>query len=164
MFRKIKIFLGALFVILILILFSTKTQAAGPWDDVWLAITEIRDQIINLQSQITNIQLIPGPTGPTGPQGIQGPAGSTISYYQVFSNVRTVAPGTSGYVQAFCNSGDTVIGGGYDVSPPTGGDHMMELYTNIPFGVGAWAVAGINSGLNTNSQNLSTFAVCAHYY
>ncbi len=163
MSKKFKIFLGALLLVLSLFIFSTKAMAAGPWDDVWAAIAQINTRIEDLYQQIAAIVPIPGPTGPPGPTGAPGPAGSTITYYQVISSVRTIAPGTNGYAQAFCNTGDTVVGGGYDVSLPNIGDHVMEIYSNIPFGVGSWAVTGINSGLNANSQNLSAFAVCAHY-
>lgn len=45
-----------------------KNNSGEPFQDVW-------DAIQNLQDQITNIQLIPGPPGPQGPEGSPGPAG-----------------------------------------------------------------------------------------
>jgi len=45
-----------------------KSENGVPFADVWSAIT-------NLQNQITNIQLLPGPQGEQGLQGIQGEQG-----------------------------------------------------------------------------------------
>lgn len=147
------------------LLFVKKPIYASPWDDIWAAVTA-------LQTQMNALSLTPGATGSTGPvgptgasgtPGTPGIAGSTISFYQAFSAVRTIPPGTSGYAQAFCNTGDTVTGGGYDASIPSLGDKLMEIYSNIPFGTASWAVTAINPGTNINSQDLAAFAVCAHY-
>ena len=68
---------AALLSSVIAILLVVNTALAGdnpsgtPFQAIWNAIS-------NLQAQITNIQLIPGPQGPqgeTGPQGIQGEPG-----------------------------------------------------------------------------------------
>lgn len=170
-------FTFVLAVVLLISVFPRSQALASPWDNIWAAIAD-------LQAQITNLVQTPGPQGPTGPSGslgmsgvtgatgpvgpagatgATGLAGSTISFYQVFSAVRTISPGTSGYARAFCNSGDTVTGGGYDASSTPAGDKLMDLYSNIPFGTDSWAVTAINPGTNTNSQNLTAFAVCAHY-
>ena len=42
-------------------------------------INVLASYINNLQAQINNIHLIPGPQGPAGPQGPQGPAGSSAN-------------------------------------------------------------------------------------
>lgn len=56
----------------VLAVFSTVgvASAAGtnPWDSIWGAIED-------LQTQISELSLIPGPQGPEGPQGPQGPVG-----------------------------------------------------------------------------------------
>lgn len=132
------VLIGILIILLGSVIFvKNPTYAASPWDGLW-------ETIRNLQSQISSK--------------------SSITYYQVVSNVSVVNPGNSGHAIANCNTGDTVVGGGYDINPsPNLGESMMTLYTNIPFGQGSWAVSGVNSGLNTNSQNLYAYAICSHY-
>lgn len=60
------------------LLFPRSAAYASPWDDVWAAIT-------NLQEQITNIVLTPGPTGPTGPTGPAG-AGFEVTSATVYGS------------------------------------------------------------------------------
>lgn len=45
------------------------------WDAVAAINAQIQQVVTDLQNQIDNIQLIPGPQGPQGPQGIQGEQG-----------------------------------------------------------------------------------------
>lgn len=70
--NKFKIFTGAIVLMLGLFAFSGKAVAASPWDSVWAAIA-------NLQQQITNIALTPGPVGPPGPAGEPGLTGEAGS-------------------------------------------------------------------------------------
>lgn len=59
---------------------SGEAQNNGtPFQQVWDALKALQQQIFSmiadLQEQIDNIQLIPGPAGPEGPQGVPGPLG-----------------------------------------------------------------------------------------
>lgn len=47
-----------------------QSSPGKPFDDIWKAITEVRQQI-------ANISLTPGPQGPAGPQGPKGDKGDT---------------------------------------------------------------------------------------
>jgi hypothetical protein len=64
--------------VVIVLLGTSAALAAAPTDSgaLWSAITELQIKVANLQDQIDNIQLIPGPQGEPGPMGPQGPAGS----------------------------------------------------------------------------------------
>lgn len=121
-------------------LLTTKTALAvdgNPWDAVWASIA-------NLQAQINNIELLPGPqgpqgpqgergpigpqgiqgeVGPMGPQGPQGPAGSGgVARDQIYQNISTftAVPGAGNpgvEIEAACNdSNDVMLSGGYWVS------------------------------------------------
>jgi hypothetical protein len=46
-----------------------------PFNDLWEALNEIYGILESLQTQISNIELTPGPEGPQGEQGIQGEPG-----------------------------------------------------------------------------------------
>lgn len=130
---------------------NNPAYAASPWNDLWSAVLNLQNQATTMLSTISRLQS-------------QISSKSSISYYQITSERRTIAPGTSGFAKADCNAGDTVMGGGYDINPPpVSGDSLMVLYTNIPFGTGSWAVAGVNPGLNANPQSLYAYAVCSHY-
>ncbi len=78
---KRKITFLDLYFLLILRLESTPVLAkenqtnVKPFEELWNKISEIVDTIDDLQSQITGIELIPGPTGPVGPIGPVGPVG-----------------------------------------------------------------------------------------
>jgi len=68
------VLIGAL-VILLGLTSATAFAATPPMtlpqliDYINQVISKIEGQIADLQDQITNIQLIPGPQGPAGPQG-----------------------------------------------------------------------------------------------
>ena len=53
---------------------SFSIAAAAPQQklDVWAAITTLQNTVADLQNQINNIQLLPGPQGETGPMGTPG--------------------------------------------------------------------------------------------
>ena len=65
-FKINKIFLWSLILIMVFgINIAFAAKGGNPLDVVWAAIAD-------LQQQINNIQLIPGPTGPQGPSGPSG--------------------------------------------------------------------------------------------
>ena len=73
MSKKKIIFSTALVAVLLMNLAVVATMAVkpdepNPLEAIWAAIQD-------LQYQITNIQLIPGPQGPAGPTGPQGETG-----------------------------------------------------------------------------------------
>lgn len=51
----------------------TAIQSGPSLPTLWRTIQQLQSQVASLQSQIDNIQLIPGPPGPQGPMGPQGP-------------------------------------------------------------------------------------------
>lgn len=72
-----KYIIGSLVGVLLLSIsvVSAKTQGADPFAPLWAAIAEINAKLVDLQNQITNIQLISGPQGEKGEKGDPGPAG-----------------------------------------------------------------------------------------
>ena len=92
-----------------------------------------------------------GPAGPAGPQGVAGPAGSS-TYYVSTSSI-TVPNGISNLeIDAFCDEGDVVVGGGFDGDFGSG-DAVTSSY---PTGEG-WQVTATNTG---QGLTLSAYAVC----
>ena len=75
---KKKLYLIILPVLLIITFLATPTLAkedqpnGTPFQELWNKIAEILVVLDDLQAQITNIQLIPGPQGEQGPQGLIG--------------------------------------------------------------------------------------------
>ncbi len=107
---------------------------------------EDRAREANLQSQINNIQLKPGPPGPRGPQGPPGPMGTAgpagaigpagpagASFDPSRWYVRASSQG--GYVS--CNNDDVSLSCGITcLPPPDAGDaDMVTQVFNQPFGV-----------------------------
>lgn len=150
-------------LLVFVILVSPKAVAAvanggNPWDLVWAAIG-------NLQNQIDNIQLIPGPagpagpagaTGPIGPQGIQGSSGPALSginkdlIYVVSSAYTSVLPGPVTFVHVQCNdNNDPVLSGGYQISQ--GQNSHTEIIVNA--GQPTDGTAGWTIGAITDAQN-----------
>ena len=75
--------------------------------------------LCDLQQQIDNIQLIPGPQGPAGPQGLTGPQGTpgldaqptnSTRFFSTEDRLHSISPGAKASIAAFCSSG--VVTGG----------------------------------------------------
>ena len=66
-------------VTVILALTSISFAFAGnngvPFDEIWEAIFGIHDDVEDIQSTLTELELVPGPPGPEGPEGPVGPEG-----------------------------------------------------------------------------------------
>ncbi len=100
-----KILIFVIFGVFLFFATSVKAENMNPWNSVWAAIAD-------LQNQIANIQLIPGPQGPSGPQGEIGLAGS-LNTYRVTSPIVSVGLGDTAEVSALCNPGDQIVSGGF---------------------------------------------------
>ena len=104
---KIKIILGVFAAVLFLsVILAPKVVAQG----IPFVINSILAAIENLQQQINNIELIPGPQGEQGPQGEPGPAGSNAEVLHlvdgngqdlgiVIENLKTFLPQENATVQ-----------------------------------------------------------------
>lgn len=66
--RKQVLPIASIALVCFLIGTSVASDGGNPFDMLWEAVQD-------LQSQIDEIELTPGPTGPIGPQGPQGPPG-----------------------------------------------------------------------------------------
>ena len=124
----------------------------------------------------TGTQVPAGPAGPAGPQGIQGlqgipgPAGITqlnsSNVYQVFSNVTEIPNNTGGTTTVFCDPGDTVINGGYNLETPALFSSNINILENQPFGaLGAepnngWQVLIVYSNATGTTAELTVVANC----
>lgn len=152
---------GAISLAVVLLFAGTAIASSdgSRWDRVWAAIQD-------LQSQIANIQLIPGPIGPQGPAGVQGPQGATGSQgpqgiqgpaglagaeldrsrvYQRYTDLLPVvahAPGTT--AEIFCDDeNDVLLNGGFFVSH----NNVRPLASYGIFGVRAgWRVGAAIEG------------------
>ncbi len=164
-----KIITSGILSVVAVALFAGTVGAAGgesPWDRVWTAIQD-------LQNQIANIQLIPGPQGPegpqgpagtngingapgaTGPQGQQGPAGtSRFSGYAVVNSLAIDGGGFFGTLFAVCRPGDQLITGGF-----SGGGFGVEFIQSRPYFVSeGWYVDAVNRG--PSSRTVTVYAWC----
>jgi len=148
--------------------------------------TSIQNQIGDLQDQIDNIQLIPGPPRPQGPQGETGPQGPSGQsggggfgsiYHSDWGMDKTISEceaikDTRNQIIAYecvarCNSGDQVdqvISGGYrfDTSTAAG---LFPVYGSSPkvFAENeGWAVVVKNDPNSTDATTtrLMVYAVC----
>ena len=111
-----------------------------------------------------------GPAGPQGPQGQQGPAGSLANI-----TIRTQTGSASGDVcqaSACCQSGEKVMGGGYqsDALPSNntpgsehGGTFVASSYpdtgNNCGVGLQGWNISVLNSFRNI-SPSCTAYAIC----
>jgi hypothetical protein len=173
-----KIILGA--IVTIAFLAGTITTGTGvfaadhgdnpngqPFKDIWIVIG-------NLQDQITDIELIPGPQGndgqdgssctidetivsctdgtssdvqgPTGDQGPDGDAGISLPHtYRIFASA-------TGSANLGCNPGDTILGGGFvGVSSGVNEARLIGGDAEHPT---LWAVSPVNLD---DDYNISVF-------
>src|SRR3989344_484316 len=143
--RKINISIMAVFLILIISLSaSIKAQSIDSSDSIndansnfgriWQAIKELRievnkiwNSISDLQKQIDEIELIPGPEGPQGPQGErgeQGPPGISEIRIAVFD----ITQETQNGVNISCDPNEFATGGGTDQWGDTSRGGILEFY------------------------------------
>lgn len=162
-----KIFVMPAVLITSVLLFTTVAKAEGgnPWNAVWAAVQD-------LQNQIANIQLLPGPPGtsgpvgpqgpsgptgatgpigPQGPQGLQGPPGTSLSginkdlIYVISTDYVSVTPGLATIVRARCSdNNDPVLSGGFNVAPPQSSHITVVANVGRPTdNPASWTVAAI---------------------
>ena len=95
---------------------------AGTHDDggnEFLALLmQLETQIISMQTQIQQLQLLPGPQGDPGPQGPQGSQGSQgpegeITPIIVRKESTVVPKGTFEGIEVECEEGEVATGGGF---------------------------------------------------
>ena len=111
---------------------------------------------------------IQGPIGPNGTQGPQGPSGITqlnaTNVYSVNNFTTTTPPQTFTFGLAFCDPGDLVLNGGYNLigsyieSNDTISTVFDQAISNPTVGVG-WA-AGITVNEETSLIRLNVNALC----
>lgn len=159
-----------------------KGNPNDPLKPIWDAISALQQQAADLQQQITNIQLIPGPPGPQGikgepgqdglpgeqgligPEGPMGPEGpvptGVISGYEVIeaSSTVSIAAGENAYAVAYCPSGKKALGGGASVNNPN-----LHLYSSYPTGGDnlGWIVWYNNPHTNIVNGTIQVKAICA---
>lgn len=105
-------------------------------------------------------QGVPGGTGPQGPPGPQGPAGSSItpSVYTAPGPVSAFSNGLATST-ASCQTGDIVLGGGFDYNMDSDDTEDIDLLTSSPSGDGAWGSALVLSDTDAEGD-LQAFARC----
>ena len=111
---------------------------------------------------------IQGPIGPNGTQGPQGPSGITqlnaTNIYSVNNFTTTTPPQTFTFGLAFCDPGDLVLNGGYNLigSDIESNDTISTVFdqaiSNPTVGVG-WA-AGVTVNEETSLIRLNVNALC----
>jgi hypothetical protein len=111
---------------------------------------------------------IQGPIGPNGTHGPQGPSGITqlnaTNVYSVNNFTTTTPPQTFTFGLAFCDPGDLVLNGGYNLigSDIEANDTISTLFdqaiSNPTVGVG-WA-AGVSINEETSLIRLTVNALC----
>jgi hypothetical protein len=181
--QKLSLVLG---VAALLLIFAGTSQAAGrggPFDAVWEAIEELREQIASIPA---GEQGPPGPqgpqgpqgetgpqgpqgsqgtTGPQGPQGVQGPPGpaGTATFPNVYIRTVTVTvPPLSEFAgltegMAECDAGDKLLSGGFQVN--TGGVYTVRSEPFPFFAQPAWVAGVINE--TDGAKVLTVKAYCA---
>jgi len=92
-----------------------------------------------------------GPIGPEGPQGLPG----IVTIYYVAATTNNIPVNAYGSAVAYCNTGDMVISGGYDLYTTS---DLRVTYTG-PYTAESWSVIVYNNSYGV--QNLKTIAVCA---
>jgi hypothetical protein len=117
---------------------------------------------------IPGIQGPIGPNGTQGPQGPQGPSGITqlnaTNVYSVNNFTTTTPPQTFTFGLAFCDPGDLVLNGGYNLigSDIEANDTISTVFdqaiSNPTVGVG-WA-AGVSVNEETSLIRLTVNALC----
>lgn len=163
-----------LFGLVFLALLSTtniKAEGGNPLNAIWNAINSLQQEVAdlwnsnaNLQNQIENIELIPGPTGEPGPQGELGPAGS-FNTYRVTSPIVFVNIASTANTRALCEPGDKIMSGGFFANGSTLQitQSRPELVTSTP-GVQGWFVEGSTAnppaGILPGIGDIAAFALC----
>ena len=117
---------------------------------------------------IPGIQGPIGPNGTQGPQGPQGPSGITqlnaTNVYSVNNFTTTTPPQTFTFGLAFCDPGDLVLNGGYNLigSDIEANDTISTVFdqaiSNPTVGIG-WA-AGVSVNEETSLIRLTVNALC----
>lgn len=103
-----------------------------------------------------------GPAGPQGPQGIPGPPGEEVTFYKVSSAPLDVAPDNFTSIEAYCNPGDTAVGGGHWSPVYIGQNDLWVVWSqpSAPMGLGeGWSVAIKNN--QTVVVQVEARAICA---
>ena len=156
--KKYSIVFALIFASLFLTTGAASAATGGnPWSEVWTAIN-------NLKSEVSNIQLTPGPQGPQGeigPQGVQGeqgiqgnpgPAGPGISRQSTYlaSSALFPVPSTGNQVQAVasCNDeNDIALSGGYQLTN-RGTKVLVSKPSEDAVGAAKWEVTAVTDGGN----------------
>jgi hypothetical protein len=100
-----------------------------------------------------------GPAGPAGPTGPAGPAGGGVSFTTVTVGPQAISPMVP--LQASCPSGSTVVGGGAQLSGPSGAPPPADshLVGDGPFTSGS--TSGWQAEYGGSGATLQVWVVCA---
>jgi hypothetical protein len=100
----------------------------------------------------------PGPTGPAGPAGPQGPPGVLGFYSRVITSPQ-VFESQLATVEAVCDAGDVVVGGGFEFVTSTA--RWLVSKSRVPNGsTDRWRVEGTHT--EDGPQQIRAIAVCAN--
>jgi Collagen triple helix repeat (20 copies) len=103
-----------------------------------------------------------GAPGPTGPQGASGASG----YHVVYNFANLGGSGRTWTVEAFCGTGETVLGGGYEIDNENGDATNTVVTMSEPVlpAANAWRVRMTNNNSEVFSGgyvDLYVYAICA---
>lgn len=110
-----------------------------------------------------------GPTGSRGPRGPKGEQGDTgiVDFYTVTDRGCSdaqlcgngpIPPGSNASPQVFCDPGDEVVGGGFDLQPKGGAN--MTVFGSHPLADNGWNVTFYNQ-TETITFDWTVHARCA---
>jgi len=162
-----KIRLSVVIIAVIVALMAASTVNAKPTDpliQVWNAINNLQQQVddlrnitIDLQNQISNIELIPGPQGIKGDTGDQGPPG--ISSWERVS--ATSGNGIDSYksITVSCTGNKKVLGGGVTHSYRSGS--LPIIYDSYPSSDNTWTASVSVEPGKYETWNMTVWAICA---
>lgn len=130
-------------------------------------VSNIQDMDAELQNQIDQIELTPGPTGPPGPQGPQGEPGlgGSLNTYRVTSPIVFVNLASTANTMALCQVGDQLVSGGFYANGSTLQitQSRPDLVTTVPDAQG-WFVEGSTAnppaGVLPGIGDIAAYALC----
>lgn len=123
-------------------------------EGLFAMLMQLETQIISMQTELQQLQLLPGPPGPPGIQGETGPAG-VLNFYRI-SSEKVMKPGFDTRDTAFCDDGDTATGGGLSI--PSGNLNYLMISAPTPDSSG-WIGGVVNEEEEDNI--LTVYAICA---
>lgn len=163
-------------VLMVLLSSIAMAKPVDPLASVWAEIDiinqkikDIQNKTIDLQTQIYNIQLLPGPRGEQGVPGAQGAQGeqglSGITGYEVIQvTMPIILPeGSQDNLIPFtanCPAGKKIISGGYNHGPLSSEIATMGSFPNTS--VPGWDVVLRDPYIHAGDVEITIYAICAN--